>query len=86
MATQPKLTPMAGSGSGMNSQQWPKGKEVKDLTSSLMSANLSQMKHSQTFGGGGFNVQGNSNNLNQGLHLNILLGLDIWIKFFFNVP
>ena len=77
MATQPKLTPMAGSGSGRNSQQWPKGKEVKDLTSSLMSANLSQMKHSQTFGGGGFNVQGNSNNLNQGLHLNILLGLDI---------
>ena len=71
MATQPKLTPMPGGGSPMNSQPSSKGfTDVKDLTSSLMSANLNQMKHSQSFSVGGFNTMGNNSsslNPNQGI-------------------
>ena len=57
MANQPQLTPIAGpraSMSPLTSSQ--KGlTDVKDLTSSLMSANLNQMKHSQSFSGKTFN-------------------------------
>jgi len=57
MANQPQLTPIAGpraSMSPLTSSQ--KGStDVKDLTSSLMSANLNQMKHSQSFSGKTFN-------------------------------
>merc|ERR1712018_928803 len=68
MATQPKLTPMSSGAIGsMNSQSTTKAtSDVKDLTSSLMSANLNQMKHSQSFTPGGFNTKGNTNSLNQG--------------------
>ena len=57
MANQPQLTPIAGprtSMSPLTSSQ--KGStDIKDLTSSLMSANLNQMKHSQSFSGKTFN-------------------------------
>ena len=68
MSTQPKLTPMSTGAKGvMNSQSSSKGTtDVKDLTSSLMSANLNQMKHSKSFSSGGFNAQTNSSSLNQG--------------------
>ena len=81
MATQPKMTPLSSGGprSSIKSQTALKGgiPEVKDLTSSLMSANLNQMKHSQSHTGGGFNAKGNTNSFNQGIifvksHLNIL--------------
>ena len=69
MTNQPKLAPVPGGGSTMHSQPSSKGfTDVKDLTSSLMSANLNQMKHSQSFSTGGFNTMGNnSSSLNQGI-------------------
>ena len=67
MGNQPKLTPMSGSGTTMSlKNSSTKSTEVKDLTSSLMSANLNQMKHSQSFSAGGFSPMGNSSSLNQG--------------------
>ena len=70
MANQPKLTPMSSGGMGsMSSQPSSKGtSDVKDLTSSLMSANLNQMKHSQSFSSAGFNTKSNTNSFNQGLY------------------
>ena len=70
MATQPQLTPMSSGAMGsMRSQSSTKAtSDVKDLTSSLMSANLNQMKHSQSFTSGGFNAKGNTNSLNQGYY------------------
>ena len=71
MATQSKLTPMSTAGMGsMNTQLPSKGTtDVKDLTSSLMSANLNQMKHSQSFTSGGFNTKGNPSSMSQGWYL-----------------
>ena len=68
MATQPKLTPMSTGGMGsMNTPVSSKGTtDVKDLTSSLMSANLNQMKHSQSFTAGGFTTKGNPSSMSQG--------------------
>ena len=68
MATQPKLTPMAsGTMGSMSSQSSTKAtSDVKDLTSSLMSANLNQMKHSQSFTSGGFNTKVNPSSMSQG--------------------
>ena len=71
MATQPKLTPLSSGGPRSSHNQQTSSRvgipEVKDLTSSLMSANLSQMKHSQSHTGGGFNAKGNMNDFNQGI-------------------
>ena len=67
MGNQPKLTPMSRSGTTTSlKKSSTKCTEVKDLTSSLMSANLNQMKHSQSFSAGSFSPMGNSSSLNQG--------------------
>ena len=62
MSTQPKLTPMSSIGGGLSSKGASTG--ARDLSSSLMTANLNQLKTSQSFtttGPQGFNAMSNSN-------------------------
>ena len=68
MTNQPKLSPMSSGGSTTNANLPSKGSmEAKDLTASLMTANLNQIQSGQSASGGSFNKMGSSNNSMQGI-------------------
>ena len=68
MTNQPKLSPMSSGGTTTNANLPSKGLTgTKDLTASLMNANLNQIQSGQSASGGSFNKIGSSSNSVQGI-------------------